>query len=181
MIINRVWAMPNKWTFQIKPIAELLSRYVGDGKGWIDPFAGMYSPAEHTNDLNPESPAVSHTDAFDYADFIKVFTGGNCDGCLFDPPYSLVQVSRSYKDFGLKSRIGSSDPTASFKEVKDKIAPLIKPCGYVISFGWNSNGFGKTRGFEIKEILLVAHGGGHNDTICTVERKVAEQLKLNTQ
>lgn len=51
MIINRVWAMPNKWTFQIQPITELIKRYVGDGKGWIDPFAGMTSPAEITNDL----------------------------------------------------------------------------------------------------------------------------------
>jgi len=40
----------------------------------------------------------------------------------------------------------------------------------VISFGWNSGGIGKTNGFEILEILLVAHGA-HNDTICTVERK----------
>jgi hypothetical protein len=26
-------------------------------------------------------------------------------------------------------------------------------------------------GFELLEILLVPHGGSHNDTICTVERK----------
>ena len=25
--------------------------------------------------------------------------------------------------------------------------------------------------FDIEEILLVPHGGWHNDTICTVERK----------
>jgi len=29
---------------------------------------------------------------------------------------------------------------------------------------------GKNRGFEIVEILLVAHGGHHNDTIVTVEK-----------
>ena len=33
---------------------------------------------------------------------------------------------------------------------------------------------GKNRGFEIVEILLVAHGGHHNDTICTVEKKIEE-------
>jgi len=168
MKISRVWAMPNKWTFTIPPIADLLSRYVGDGKGWIDPFAGMYSPAEFTNDLNPDSPATEHLDAFDWSAKLS----GLFKGCLFDPPYSLVQVSRSYKDFGLKSRIGTTDPTASFKEVKDHIAPLILPSGHVISFGWNSNGFGKKRYFNIVEILLVAHGGGHNDTIVTVERKI---------
>ena len=43
--ISRVWAMPSAWTFTIKPIKELLKRYVGDGKDWIDMFAGKNSPA----------------------------------------------------------------------------------------------------------------------------------------
>ena len=30
---------------------------------------------------------------------------------------------------------------------------------------------GKKYGFEITRILVVAHGGRHNDTICTVEVK----------
>jgi len=30
---------------------------------------------------------------------------------------------------------------------------------------------GKNRGFKIIKILLVAHGGMHNDTICVVEEK----------
>ncbi|GAH81276.1 unnamed protein product [marine sediment metagenome] len=51
------------------------------------------------------------------------------------------------------------------------MAKKIKKGGIVISFGWNSGGFGKNREFEIKEILLVAHGGNHNDTICVVEVK----------
>ena len=51
MEINRVWAMPNKWTFTIKPIKKLLNRYVGDGVGWVDPYCGQNSPAELTNDL----------------------------------------------------------------------------------------------------------------------------------
>ena len=172
MIINRVWAMPNKWTFKIKPIAELVARYVGDGKGWLDPFAGMCSPAETTNDLNPESPSLFHMDAFDFIDCLD----GEYDGCIFDPPYSLSAVSMFYKKIGLKSKLGSIDPTASFKIVKDKIAQLIKVGGLVIYCGWNSNAFGKKRGFQIIEVLLVAHGGGHNDTIVTVERKITSKL-----
>jgi len=42
--------------------------------------------------------------------------------------------------------------------------------------GWDSNGFGKNRGFELIELLLVCHGGRHNDTIVTVERKVNTTL-----
>lgn len=52
--------------------------------------------------------------------------------------------------------------------MKKWIKAFIPPVGifYII------NGIGKTRGFEIVEILLVAHGGNHNDTIVTVERKL---------
>ena len=46
-----------------------------------------------------------------------------------------------------------------------------KPGGKAICFGWNSNGLGKGRGFELLKVLLVAHGGSKNDTIVTVERK----------
>jgi len=51
MKINRVWAMPNRWTFTIKPIKELLQRYVNVGY-WCDPFAGENSPAQIQNDLS---------------------------------------------------------------------------------------------------------------------------------
>jgi len=40
--------------------------------------------------------------------------------------------------------------------------------------GWNSGGIGKTFGFTQKEILLVPHGGPHNDTIVVVEEKTSE-------
>jgi hypothetical protein len=56
-------------------------------------------------------------------------------------------------------------------EVRNMIDRLLKPGGIVLSFGWNSAGMGKGRGYEIIEILLVAHGGAHNDTICMAERK----------
>jgi len=171
--------MPNKWTFTIKPVKEILRRYVGDGKGWIDPFAGKYSPAEITNDLNPEMPTTYHMDAFDFVDILD----NTYKGCLFDPPYSIEQVTRSYEGFGLKSKLGfasmgAEDPTGSFKKVRDKIASHIEIDGYVISFGWNSSGFGKKRGFEIIEILLMCHGGVRNDTIATVEQKKWEQGQL---
>ena len=66
-----------------------------------------------------------------------------------------------------------TDTQSSFYgDRKKEVARIVKPKGIVISFGWNSGGIGKTLGFKIEEILLVAHGGAHNDTICTVERKL---------
>ena len=170
--INRVWAMPNKWTFKIKPIKELLNRY-NVGKGWVDPFAGMYSPAEYTNDLNPECNADYHLEA---TEFVKQLNENGYNGVLFDPPYTLTQVSRSYKmmnkDYCPRNKL---DPTGGFPDVKNILKDKIVVGGTVISFGYNSVGFGKNRGFEIIEILLVSHGGNRNDTIVTVESKLKIQ------
>lgn len=173
MEIKRVWAMPDRWTFTIKPIKKLLDKYVGDGKGWIDPFAGMHSPAEFRNDHRKECNADYHMDAFD---FISCFDG-EYNGCLFDPPYSIHEVKRHYDEVGLEHN-WKTDPTGGFIHVKKAIAPLIKVGGYVICFGWNSNGLGKPLGFKKVQILLVAHGGNRNDTIVTIEQKVQSTLNL---
>jgi len=57
--------------------------------------------------------------------------------------------------------------------LKKEIGRITKNAGIVITCGWNSGGVGKKYGFELDEILLVLHGGWHNDTIVTVERKGA--------
>ena len=93
------------------------------------------------------------------------------DGCLFDPPYSIHEVKRHYDSLDKKYDF-KNDPTCGFWKVRDLLAPKIKQGGHVIFFGWNSNGFGKKRGFEVVELLLVPHGGNRNDTICTVGQKV---------
>jgi len=168
---NRVWQMPNKFTFQIKPIKELLDSYVGNGKGWIDPFAGESSPAEITNDINPARKAKYH---FHAVEFCKQLNGNLYNGVLFDPPYSLRQVKECYDSIGIDMSFEDSKmfPT----NVKDLIASKIKPNGVAICCGWDSIGFGKNRGFELIELLLVCHGGRHHDTIVTVERKFNTSL-----
>lgn len=173
MKINRVWAMPNKWTFLIPPIAELVTHYVGDGKGWIDPFAGMASPAEITNDLNPERPAKYHLDSLE---FLRLLSG-QYKGVLFDPPYSYQQMRECYAEAGV-GEITARHSTNFYSDLRDVISPLIIPGGLAISCGWNSIGMGKTHGFEIIEILLVCHGRAHNDTIVTVECKINSHLDL---
>lgn len=172
MIINRTWSMPNRWTFQIKPIAELLARYVGDGKGWVDPFAGMTSPAEFTNDLNPDMPTVFHLEA---QEFCRILPYANYKGVLFDPPYSYRQITECYQGIGLKAT--QQDTQSRFyNKVMNEICDKIQEAGFAISCGWNSNGFGPRRGFWIVEILLVGHGQHHNDTIVTVERKLRSKF-----
>lgn len=165
MKISREWAMPSKHTFTIKPIKELLTRY-NVGNFWVDPFAGENSPAGTTNDLNPNKPTNFHLHAVDFAKEINF----QVEGILFDPPYSLRQVKECYDEIGV--RLFKEDSMRFPQNVKEAFAPKIKQGGYAISFGWNSQGFGKKLGFEKVEILLVAHGRSHNDTIVTVERKI---------
>ena len=152
MEINRIWAMPNKRTFQIKPITNIILKYNADSS-WIDPF-----PYHYTMD------ALSYLKAIDN-DLIQ--------GVLFDPPYSPRQLKECYKNIGQSLH----DTTSRvWSEWKKEIARVIKPKGYCISFGWNSGGIGKKLGFKIIEILLVPHGGNHNDTIVTVEKKIQTNL-----
>lgn len=170
MKITRAWAMPSHHTFLIKPISELVKRYVGDGGGWIAPFAGENSPAEVTNDLNPDKNTLFHRHAKEFAEIIV----GDFVGVLFDPPYSLRQLKECYDNIDVK--MFKDDSQRFPQNVKEIISPKIKMGGYAITFGWNSQGFGKKLGFEIIEILLVAHGRSHNDTIVTVERKIKNTL-----
>lgn len=186
MRIDRVWAMPNKATFTIKPIAELLKEEInecswnyrreapyGDAnivkieRLWIDPFCGENSPAHITNDLNPVIRADFNVDAIE---FLKIFDDESVDGILYDPPYSVRQVAECYKKVGYQV---TQETTRAdwYTKIKREITRITKVEGKVICFGWNSGGIGKTLGFEMTRILLVPGGGIHNDTIVTVEIK----------
>jgi hypothetical protein len=157
--------MPNKHTFLIKPIKKLLSNY--NFNNWVDPFAGYNSPAKITNDLNPDCPTKYHEDSLK---FIEKLETNTYDGVLHDPPYSLRQLKECYDNVNLKLPYSH---TLNFGDLcKDHIARITKPNGIVISFGWNSNGIGDSRGFKKYKIILIAHGGYHNDTIITIERKI---------
>lgn len=160
--------MPNKNTFDIKPIKELIQSELTNGT-WIDPFANQNKLATITNDLNPDFDTDYHMDALD---FLKTFQNESVDGVLYDPPYSPRQVTECYQGVGMN--VTSETTRASFwGNQKKEISRIVKPGGKVITFGWNSGGIGRKYGFEITRILLVPHGGWHNDTICTVEVKVA--------
>jgi len=165
--VRREWSMPNSWTFQVTPIRELVEREVNDSGGlWIDPFAGKSDFADVTNDFNPEI----ETDYTQKAEtFLEQFETGEVDGgVLFDPPYSPRQVKEMYEGVGLEVHMEDVQSTF-YSRKREMIEDICDVGATVVSFGWNSVGIGKTRGFEKREILMVCHGGAHNDTICTVE------------
>jgi hypothetical protein len=172
VIFNREWEMPNSRTYSIRCIERIIRKYCTPELFSIDPFANESRLATVTNDLNPEYPTDHHLDA---ADFLKLFGKDSVDVVLFDPPYSPRQVAECYKALG--QTVNFETTQASFwTNMKNQIAHIVRPNGYVLCFGWNTNGIGQTLGFELVEVLLVAHGGAHNDTIVTVERKIQSKL-----
>lgn len=159
--------MPDKNTFDIKPIKELIEKYIPNGT-IIDPFANKNKIATITNDLDTQYDTDYHLDALD---FLKLYDDKSVDMVLYDPPYSPRQVSECYKKLG--HTVNMQTTQASYwSNQKKEISRIVNRNGIVITCGWNSGGIGKKYGFEIVEILLVPHGGWHNDTIVVVERKI---------
>ena len=144
--IERVWAMPSKQTFSIQPISKLLKEELGE---YLDVFPYPYK--------------------HDALEFLKSLPDQSETFVAYDPPYSPRQLKECYDSLGMS--VGHHSNAKYWSNCKDEINRIIKTGGKIISFGWNTNGMGKGRGFKITRILLVSHGGMHNDTICMVNKK----------
>jgi hypothetical protein len=165
--ISRAWAMPNADTFSIPPIADFLRRWMRHPS--VDPFARNSEWATYRNDLSPATTAQYHMDAGEFCDHLAGAVRAEC--VLFDPPYSPRQISEVYQSIGRSVGTKDTQSPRLYREVRDGLDRLLVPGGVALSFGWNSAGFGTERGYRVAEILLVAHGGAHNDTICVAEVK----------
>lgn len=171
ILFQRVWGMPSADTFDCEPIKGFVQKYLMKSKVSVDPFARNKRWATWTNDLDPETAAQSHIQAKTYLKE-RHYDGILADLIILDPPYSPRQISECYERLNLSCSIQDSQNGRMYKEVKDAAEPVCAPGGIVLCFGWNSSGMGKERGFELVEVLLVCHGGAHNDTICTAEKKL---------
>ena len=146
--IERVWAMPNHKTFEIKPIKQLILEELG--QSYTDVFPHPYDR--------------------DALQMLKEKESNSINMLAFDPVYSLRQLKEMYNNKG--NSLTQHETQYYWSDLREEIGRVMAKNGKVISFGWNSIGIGKVKGFEIIRILLVCHGGHHNDTICTVEIKI---------
>lgn len=160
--------MPNAETFSLPPVARLLDKWLHECRVIVDPFARNSLRATLTNDLNPATTATHHMRA---EDFVTVMDC-EADAVLFDPPYSPRQITEVYQTIGKNATTEDTQNARLYRVVKDGLDRMLRPGGLAICCGWNSMGFGLKRGYVMEEILLVAHGAAHNDTIVTVERKL---------
>jgi hypothetical protein len=174
-VMSRAWAMPSADTFTVKPIGEFVQRYLARATktGSVDPFARNNMWAHWTNDINPDTSANFHMDAVEFLEWLKQLSPRvEIDLAILDPPYSPRQISEAYRAAGLTAGMADTQNAALYARVRAALLPLLTPDATVLSFGWNSAGMGK--GWRQLEILLVAHGGAHNDTICVAERRADE-------
>ena len=178
MRMQRIWAMPAKDTFDCQPIGDFVRRYLRQSSISIDPFARNKRWATHTNDLNPNTIAEYHTTALE---FLKMLHEQQvrADLVIFDPPYSLMQCKMSYENVGLPVGEYEAQHWGRWDDEKALIYAMLDIDGVFLHFGWHSNGLGKKYLSVIEEILLVAHGTAHNDTICMAERKIAHQVAFS--
>lgn len=169
IVLRRVWAMPNGKTFSVKPIKEIIEKYIKelDAKVIVDPFANGSKFGTITNDIDPTHDTDYHMDAIE---FLEMMDDNSADMVLYDPPYSPTQVKILYNK--LEKTVDYESTSARYwSRTKEQIARILKPGGICITCGWNSGGVGKCNNMEKVEILLVPHGGMHNDTIVVVEKK----------
>lgn len=120
--------MPNKNTFAIKPIKELIKNNLVKGTV-IDPFANnniikdsMTGINYITNDLDEQYNTDYHLDALD---FLKLFENSSIDMVLYDPPYSPRQVSECYKALG-KTVDFKTTQSSYWTNHKKEISRIVK-------------------------------------------------------
>ena len=160
--------MPSRWTFTIPPIAAFIERHLNGAKVIVDPFAGKSKIGTLRNDL-----AEGGIDAHEFCEKL-LRENVVADAVLFDPPYSPRQLAECYKSVGRQVTTMDTQSSALYARIRKPLGNLLKPNGIALSFGWNSMGFGKK--WQTLEIMLVAHGGGHYDTICVAQRKPLDLL-----
>jgi len=139
MKINRAWAMPNKETFKIKPIYDLIMRTLKDtGRKCleteiVDPFV-RNSPYKRicsiSNDLDPEIEATYNMDALEF--LRKKVKTNTVDVLFYDPPYSPRQVSESYRKLGMSVNMQTTQ-SSFWGNIKKRISKVVKKDGVVIS------------------------------------------------
>jgi hypothetical protein len=159
VVIERIFEMPRKWTFQMPKL-----------RGWVEEriegstlnlFGGVTKLSGDivTNDINPDLPADLRRDAYDLTQWTD--SGAKFDTVVFDPPYTAFQAVRTY----------NAKKAQEVTHARDVVEYVLRPGGRVISLGFNSTGMSESRGFSKESILLVNCGGSHNDIIVMSERR----------
>jgi hypothetical protein len=146
---------PRRYTFE-QPQLKLWTEKWCKGKV-LNLFAGTtkLNVDEFRVDIDKNCPADWYGDAYEFV----TTTDLRFDTIVFDPPYNLRKAREKYggRYIGLATKI------------KNKLPKILNQNGRIISFGYDTVGMSKSRGFNKIAICLVCHNGDHQDTLCLVE------------
>ena len=154
----------NRYTFKAPKTRAWVEEQC-KGKYVLNLFAGptrLNGCIEVANDIDPNVPCtLFQMDALDCAKYLRE-RGELFDVILLDPPYSYRKSMELY----------NGHKNSRFKQLLDVLPDILTPLGWVITFGYHSRVMGASRGFRIREICLISHGGAQHDTIATVEERI---------
>ena len=160
----------NRYTFKAPGIRKWIEDCC-NGKLVLNLFAGptrLRGCIEITNDIDPGiSPTNFKMDALDCAKYLQN-EGKNFDFVVLDPPYSY----RKKMELFVKAGEYVGDQNSRFKQLLDVLPFILTSAGCVITFGYHSRVMSQRRGFAIREICLISHGGAQHDTIATIEERI---------
>ncbi len=154
---------PRKMTFE-QPKLRLWCEKWCKGKV-LNLFAGTtkLDVDEFRVDSNKEMLADWYGDAFE---FVRT-TNLRFDTIILDPPYNLRKSREAYQGHYI----------GSFTKIKNELKRILNPGARIITFGYDTVGMSKSRGFDKIAICLVCHNGDHNDTLCLVEKLNKREVK----
>jgi hypothetical protein len=129
-----------------------------------------------TNDLNPEFKCDYNLEFNEFAETVCQQPWDTFDLVFFDPPYSLTQLKKQYDGIGKDLELWQTKNM--WKKGKDLLAHTMPAGSYVVSLGWNANGFGSKRGFKKTEIHLFEQQAREEQhtLFVVVEKKVQRTL-----
>jgi hypothetical protein len=153
----------NRYTFKA-PKTEAWVEEQCKGKYVLNLFAGptrLIGCIEVTNDIDDIPRTLFRMDALDCAKYLRE-RGELFDVIVLDPPYSYRKSMELY----------NGHKNSRFKQLLDVLPDILTPLGCVITFGYHSRVMSASRGFRIREICLISHGGAQHDTIASVEERI---------
>ena len=154
----------NRYTFRAPKTRAWVEEHC-QGKVVLNLFAGptrLNGCVEVANDIDPTIPCtLFQMDALECARMFRE-AGELFDVVLIDGPYSYRKSMELY----------NGHKNSRFKQLLDVIPDILTPHGIVINFGYLSRVMSASRGFRVREICLISHGGAQHDTIVSVEERV---------
>jgi len=116
------------------------------------------------NDIDPETKACRHMDVFA---FLQTIRDESLDAVIIDPPFSFNQAAKHYKNSA-----GKCLGVGWLPAVRREAGKKLKKGGLMFCLGWDANGAGNKRQFDLIEVIICAHGQGRNATIMTIDKKL---------